>query len=60
MNILTKITCIKDFFNWLDENSYAELTEYVQSSYGDGDDYHHVVDTESIIDQYKNYLDEVG
>ena len=51
-----QIKAVEDFLDWLENNTYYEIGENIQSDYGDGESYFHRVDSEALLKEYKDSL----
>lgn len=56
MNNEDRAKAVSDFLKWLEDYTYYEVGEDVQSDYGDGESMFHNVSKSSLIEQYRDYL----
>lgn len=47
------IKAIVEFLNWIENNTYYEIGEDIQSDYGDGESYFHRIDLVSLVKEYR-------
>ena len=47
------IKAVVEFLNWIENNTYYEIGEDIQSDYGDGESYFHRVDLVALVKEYR-------
>lgn len=48
-----QIKAVQDFLDWIENNTYYEIGEDVQSDYGDGESNFYSVDMKTLLKEYK-------
>lgn len=47
------IKAVVEFLNWIENNTYYEIGEDIQSDYGDGESYFHRINLASLVKEYR-------